>query len=236
MRKPVDVPGAPSDREQEYPATPIGAASAFDDAAGSSGKKTRTKPIRNAEGILIRKDGRPDMRSVSSANNLRKVHAKKEAERHEMEGRTPTSARSLAPATSNSGSEVEEGTRSGTPGSPGPVDGDEDEHVLGIQSKRERNAELMRQIFPDGADGSGGRELAANYFPRREETSSATDVVMKTEEGNGADHHEEPHGDQNGQEKDVDIRETSEATGEEQSEQVARVPTEPAEGEEAAPE
>jgi hypothetical protein len=31
--------------------------------------------------VLIRKDGRPDMRSVSSANNLRKVHAKKEAER-----------------------------------------------------------------------------------------------------------------------------------------------------------
>ena len=52
----------------------------------SSGKKTRTKPIRNAEGILIRKDGRPDMRSVSSANNLRKVHAKKEAERAEMDG------------------------------------------------------------------------------------------------------------------------------------------------------
>ena len=52
----------------------------------SSGKKTRTKPIRNAEGILIRKDGRPDMRSVSSANNLPKVHAKKEAERMEMDG------------------------------------------------------------------------------------------------------------------------------------------------------
>ncbi|GAB7363773.1 hypothetical protein MBLNU230_g4341t1 [Neophaeotheca triangularis] len=50
-------------------------------------KKSRTKPTRNAEGILIRKDGRPDMRSVSSANNLRKVHAKKEAERTETEGR-----------------------------------------------------------------------------------------------------------------------------------------------------
>jgi hypothetical protein len=30
----------------------------------SGGKKTRTKPIRNSEGVLIRKDGRPDMRSV----------------------------------------------------------------------------------------------------------------------------------------------------------------------------
>lgn len=44
-------------------------------------KKSRTKPTRNADGILIRKDGRPDMRSISSAQNLRKVHAKKEAER-----------------------------------------------------------------------------------------------------------------------------------------------------------
>lgn len=44
-------------------------------------KKTRTKPIRNSEGVLIRKDGRPDMRSHSSAANLRKVHAKKEQER-----------------------------------------------------------------------------------------------------------------------------------------------------------
>jgi hypothetical protein len=44
-------------------------------------KKTRTKPVRNADGVLIRKDGRPDMRSHSSAANLRKVHAKKEQER-----------------------------------------------------------------------------------------------------------------------------------------------------------
>ncbi|KAH5608542.1 hypothetical protein HBI45_080910 [Parastagonospora nodorum] len=43
-------------------------------------KKTRTKPIRNADGVLIRKDGRPDMRSQSSAANLRKVHARKEGE------------------------------------------------------------------------------------------------------------------------------------------------------------
>ncbi|KAH7123903.1 hypothetical protein B0J11DRAFT_435853, partial [Dendryphion nanum] len=41
-------------------------------------KKTRTKPIRNADGVLIRKDGRPDMRSQSSAANLRKVHAQTE--------------------------------------------------------------------------------------------------------------------------------------------------------------
>ncbi|KAH7028247.1 hypothetical protein B0J12DRAFT_684166 [Macrophomina phaseolina] len=41
-------------------------------------KKTRTKPVRNADGILIRKDGRPDMRSQSSAANLRTFRAQKE--------------------------------------------------------------------------------------------------------------------------------------------------------------
>lgn len=58
------------------------------------GKKTRTKPIRNSDGVLIRKDGRPDMRSQSSAANLRKVHARKEEEKR-MEpgsGMSPTSA------------------------------------------------------------------------------------------------------------------------------------------------
>ncbi|KAL2352300.1 hypothetical protein BJ546DRAFT_812473, partial [Cryomyces antarcticus] len=59
-------------------------------------KKSRTKPIRNAEGVLIRKDGRPDMRSVSSAQNLRKVHAKKEGERAHQ-SHTPTSGLAMAP-------------------------------------------------------------------------------------------------------------------------------------------
>lgn len=52
-------------------------------ASNGNTKRSRTKPFRNDEGILIRKDGRPDMRSVSSAMNLRKVHAKKEARRQE---------------------------------------------------------------------------------------------------------------------------------------------------------
>lgn len=84
--------GGPVEPHSEYPATPVPHGSPQEhfggDSISNSGKKTRTKPIRNAEGILIRKDGRPDMRSVSSANNLRKVHAKKEAERAEMEGRS----------------------------------------------------------------------------------------------------------------------------------------------------
>lgn len=49
-------------------------------AAQQAMRRTRQKPIRNAEGILIRKDGKPDQRSVSSAMNLKKVHARKMAE------------------------------------------------------------------------------------------------------------------------------------------------------------
>ena len=49
------------------------------EAYGST-KRTRTRPVRNADGVLIRKDGRPDMRSQSSAANLRKVHARKKNE------------------------------------------------------------------------------------------------------------------------------------------------------------
>ncbi|KAF2226644.1 hypothetical protein BDZ85DRAFT_52692 [Elsinoe ampelina] len=83
----------PADNASQYsggaPETP---SPAFQD----SGKKSRTKPTRNANGILIRKDGRPDMRSISSAQNLRKVHAKKEAERN-GEMADPTSATSSNP-------------------------------------------------------------------------------------------------------------------------------------------
>jgi hypothetical protein len=55
-------------------------------------RNTRKKHIRNADGFLIRKDGRPDMRSVSSANNLRNSHRKdaavgKDLTQHEPSGR-----------------------------------------------------------------------------------------------------------------------------------------------------
>jgi hypothetical protein len=62
-----------------------------------SAKKTRTKPIRNADGVLIRKDGRPDMRSQSSAANLRKVHSRNEGEQsHSPTGFTPTNTQYAA--------------------------------------------------------------------------------------------------------------------------------------------
>lgn len=173
------VSGAPPEHpDGDFPATPAhGEHDPFglqsDLVLNSSGKKSRTKPIRNAEGILIRKDGRPDMRSVSSANNLRKVHAKKEAERAEQQdGRTPTSGRSIAPFHSNSSAEDDHEVRSGSPGSNAAHGEDE-----GGNDTQDRHRELMSRIFPHGIDGSGERGLAGAYFPRREDYPH----VMKTE-------------------------------------------------------
>lgn len=93
-------------------------------------KKTRTKPTRNADGILIRKDGRPDMRSQSSAANLRKVHARKEAERaQEMGTHGPTSGLATAPVIRGN---------NGDGNSPDP-NTDEGRHRV-----------ILKQVFPDG--------------------------------------------------------------------------------------
>lgn len=173
----------PAGHEHEFPATPVGHSAdpyfmGNDLDPNSASKKTRTKPIRNSDGVLIRKDGRPDMRSVSSANNLRKVHAKKEAEKAENDGRTPTSGRSLAPANSSSMSDdegMEEGdymegegdldgirrggseARTGTPGTQ--PDAEHSEHVV-------RHRELMNRMFHDSAAGPKG--TAEAWFPRTE--------------------------------------------------------------------
>lgn len=98
-------------------------------------KKTRTKPIRNADGVLIRKDGRPDMRSQSSAANLRKVHARKEEQR----GFTPTS--SLQHATSMD-AESPSPTRYGPEGQ---------DLTASVQKKHNQ---IMGKMFPGGVDQS----------------------------------------------------------------------------------
>lgn len=120
---PDHVPGG------QPPEKPTPASGAFAD----SSKKSRTKPVRNADGVLIRKDGRPDMRSVSSAMNLRKVHAKKEAERNNNGGKedddTPPSVAGV------------DGTSSHSPKPE--IDG---------EREQERHRENMRKIFPYGID------------------------------------------------------------------------------------
>ncbi|KAF2109438.1 hypothetical protein BDV96DRAFT_585598 [Lophiotrema nucula] len=106
-------------------------------------KKTRTKPTRNADGVLIRKDGRPDKRSQSSAANLRKVHAMKEGQKSSERSFTPTS--SLQHATGLS-------TETPSPVSYGP-DGQEL-----TQSVQKKHTHIMGKMFPGGIDESR-REL-----------------------------------------------------------------------------
>ncbi|RAR10183.1 fe-s protein assembly co-chaperone protein [Stemphylium lycopersici] len=98
----------------------------------NSGKRTRTKPIRNADGILIRKDGRPDMRSQSSAANLRKVHARKDGE----SSHSPTST-TLPHASS-----------ADAPDTPSPSGYAADPDAT------DRHNVIMSKMFPSGLDAS----------------------------------------------------------------------------------
>ncbi|KAF2442174.1 hypothetical protein P171DRAFT_62826 [Karstenula rhodostoma CBS 690.94] len=101
-------------------------------------KKTRTKPIRNADGVLIRKDGRPDMRSQSSAANLRKVHARKEEEERMAaeQGYTPTPSKLSTSV---------RGMSTPSPTSYGPAGQDP-------TMSQKKHHELMSKIFPSGVD------------------------------------------------------------------------------------
>ncbi|KAI4953773.1 hypothetical protein J4E91_002621 [Alternaria rosae] len=100
-----------------------------------SAKKTRTKPIRNADGVLIRKDGRPDMRSQSSAANLRKVHSRNEGEAsHSPTGFTPTNHQYAASANA--------------PDTPSP------NGYAADPSASDKHNAIMGKMFPAGVDAA----------------------------------------------------------------------------------
>ncbi|KAF2132952.1 hypothetical protein P153DRAFT_283937, partial [Dothidotthia symphoricarpi CBS 119687] len=98
-----------------------------DDFYGSA-KKSRSKPIRNADGVLIRKDGRPDMRSQSSAANLRKVNAKKD-------GMSFTSFQDTASTAPNTPS----------PSGHAPIE---------LDAAAKKHNDIMGRMFPRGMDES----------------------------------------------------------------------------------
>ncbi|EUC42024.1 hypothetical protein COCMIDRAFT_104583 [Bipolaris oryzae ATCC 44560] len=97
-----------------------------------SAKRTRTKPVRNADGVLIRKDGRPDMRSQSSAANLRKVHARKENE--SSHSPTPTNIQYARPVSA-----------ADTPSPTG---------LAAPPNAADKHKAIMGKIFPEGLDAS----------------------------------------------------------------------------------
>lgn len=165
-------------------------------------KKTRTKPIRNADGVLIRKDGRPDMRSVSSAMNLKKVHAKKEAERQSKETSAEAKGTSGTPRSMtdehdhydhDDDGHMSHGSRTGSPGSPGhdgsganSIAGDRDDggrhyHHESNGHDADRHAANMRKIFPYGINGGpeATRHLAQSFFPRGEDGRPLPDVKVE---------------------------------------------------------
>lgn len=151
--EPMDLP----------PSTPFNPASASGSVGGESSenKKSRTKPTRNAEGVLLRKDGRPDMRAVSSANNLRKVHAKKEAERAlETESGRARSVSESGTTGEGSGGHI----RSSAAKSEGGAT-PEREHVAAddddAEAQRHMHDELLRSVFPRKAT----QGLQQEYFP-----------------------------------------------------------------------
>ena len=132
------------------PPTPAQTLSVVDQYAHT--KKTRTKPVRNADGILIRKDGRPDMRSQSSAANLRKVHARKEEEKR-------LEAEAARGGGTGEGSPVTEGSRDSEA-----REGD------GESSTQERTTEILTKMFPHGIDEQKGRLAGKEaYFPKDRE-------------------------------------------------------------------
>lgn len=98
------------------------------------GKKTRTKPVRNADGILIRKDGRPDMRSQSSAANLRKVHARREGESESSPSGTPTHLQDHAST---------QATETPSPSGRG-----------ALETAKSKHDAIMGKMFPRGVDES----------------------------------------------------------------------------------
>ena len=162
-------------------------------------KKSRTKPIRNADGVLIRKDGRPDMRSQSSAANLRKVHARKEEERMKETGDGPHGLASSGLAHSVS-AEDDRGrdSASASPDTPdeaeAQIQGDRSEehnrHEMVMKSMFPKGVEERRGIygFPssdDDRDGESERDTVhvKSLGPRQD--SSGTDAALM-EEGSSA--------------------------------------------------
>ncbi|KAL9091786.1 MAG: hypothetical protein Q9159_001158 [Coniocarpon cinnabarinum] len=135
-------------------------------------KRTRQRPIRNEHGILIRKDGKPDQRSISSPQNLRKVHERRMAEQDKGSQGSPEDA--LSPVDTDgpkSTGDYNSAIGSSGSGSPGydqisPVEPPDSrppsDSGLGPASKHEK---VMHKMFPHGlVEGAQRMNHAAHIF------------------------------------------------------------------------
>jgi len=117
------------------------------------------------------------MRSVSSAMNLKKVHAKKEAERANNKETSAASEDTKDKSTPHSTSEHDAGEMSAASPSV-------DEHADGETSILDRHQETMRKIFPYGLDNSENatssvQSMAQQFFPRSDDSRAAPQVKIE---------------------------------------------------------
>ena len=126
------------------------------------------------------------MRSVSSAKNLRKIHAK----RAEMEG----GGRSMAPIGSNSQSEDDSDE-------PESAAGDADDH----ENTQERHQALMHRIFPSGTTEDDTQDRDDRSFSRQQVQ------ILNAVKQEGSDEESQQQRPADSQMTDADMREMSEA-------------------------
>ena len=124
-------------------------------------KRTRQRPVRNEHGILIRKDGKPDQRSISSPQNLRKVHERRIAEQERGSQGSPQSPSSPADTEAAQqawGSDERESFASSTKSETPPTS----RPASRPQSKHDK---VMNKMFPTGlADTSERMNHAQRVF------------------------------------------------------------------------
>ena len=153
------------------------------------GRKGRTRPIRNDEGVLIRKDGKPDRRSMTSAENLRRTMIRKQEEAKEL---SLESVSDLRRARTVSGKSAPEGSpqlvvlddddysthsnfddalatrekRAG-PGSPSGTTRKPDQPAAISNASEHANAhsDVMRKMFPQGlSEAARSVDFASQLF------------------------------------------------------------------------
>lgn len=166
-------------------------------------RRTRQKPIRNAAGVLIRKDGMPDQRSISSPQNLKKVHEKKAGTVGATSVQGDDAAKMQSPLSTNvtTGLHVKpdeydslfEASGANTPDVSGDVemehwDGNDDEEddnddgdqVNGDSTATDKHSGIMKAMFPNGM-GSDAQRMnpgAQIFSPVKPKLQDRVDAQM----------------------------------------------------------
>lgn len=188
-----------------------------------SNKRTRQKPIRNSSGVLIRKDGKPDQRSISSPQNLKKVHARKLQENESSTSPNFPSPLSLAHHGDAGSDEQGSGSSGEVSQYASPTQSEFQEKET--ETDRGHNAShgaIMKQMFPHGvADEAERMNHAAHLFQPREGQQRSTTVQSRGDMIRNDVHHQQQQEDERRESndseesitKDVDAMDTDQPAG-----------------------